>query len=161
MMTNPGALYWHEKSSPNLRLLLNGGWVFKFKRGRRSKDIGTVRCWLALSTHLAELLRVWHPAKTWFILNARGYSWLVSVTPKLTTLEEYTSREKGGRWRRKYFLLFAGFLLSHRLWLDPKYRNYGIDEERKSLFYLDDEVYFRGTFKSWLLRRKMHQVVLS
>jgi hypothetical protein len=110
---------------------------------------------------LTELLRIWHPAKTWFILNARGYSWLVSATPKMTTMKKYTPREKGGQWRREHFLLFSRFLLSHQLWLNPKYSNYGIDEERKSLFYLDHEVYFRGTFKNWVLRRKMRQVVLS
>jgi hypothetical protein len=161
ILTDPTAWDWDEKSDSSYRFLCSQGWVFKTRTRHRNTDISVVMSRLTQSLYLTKLLKIWHPAKTWFILSADGYYWIANMTPKMTTLEEIPVQERKKKWGRKERSLKKKTLRYYRLYLDSNSRNFGFCKDGKLLYYLDDEVYFSGTHMERLLGKERKTIVLS
>lgn len=123
----------------SIRFLVSAGWVFKTRPPDVIAELDPARQRAAeLREHTARL-RVWHPAKTWFLLRQPDGIWLCNATPLLTPLPDVLRMLTRLRWRRQWLRLH-GRAASCGWVLDPKPMNFGHDAQGR-LYYLDDEVY--------------------
>lgn len=135
-----GAEDWRPNPDPRtpMAIALGHGWVFKSQLLRRRRQRLPVERDVVRMIRLTASLRIWHPAKTWFLMRDRGRYLVCSATPRLRLPSEVRLR----------FLRVAR--LRHRLVerarragyrLDWKADNFGFAPASWRLYYLDDEVY--------------------
>jgi hypothetical protein len=158
LLSSASAEEWQDKvdlaQSPT-RLLASQGWVLKTSTERKSKDADVVQAQVSRFIDLADLLQVWHPEKTWFVLRAAGYYWPCSLTPQIETLPDILDAAQQERqivkrlwlyrqyWklRRRSLFLVARSLLRHGLYISMERENFAHTQKGRRIYYLDDEVY--------------------
>ncbi|MFO0875880.1 MAG: metallophosphoesterase family protein [Gemmataceae bacterium] len=123
------------------RLLQSDGWFFKADEYHRSEDPGQLRDQLRLNSEHATKYTLWHPSKAWFLLRRNEHWWAVSVCRALTTLRQLTEwSDKVKYWN---MMICQGLTWSgrHQIGIDLNPSNFGVDEQKQQLYYLDDELY--------------------
>ena len=145
LLADPQAQEWQHKVDPcsPTRLLLSQEWVLKTRDLYRGADLDLLRQQIGPWVERTERLGVWHPAKNWFILYSENLYWPCNATPRLTTIVEIEGfQRRANLLRYKQLTLIARTLLAHHILLDMNDSNYGIEGGCRSLFYVDDEVYY-------------------
>jgi hypothetical protein len=138
-------------------LAVSDGWVFKSRLTTRSSDLGKAEQEVQRMIRLSADLRVWHPAKTWFVLHDRRRYLPCSATPLLVQASRAPFRRLFGLFGITRKLMHAASL---GLRLDPMPWNYGFSGTSVRLYYLDDEVYplegMRSRCRRW--RRRLSSI---
>jgi hypothetical protein len=113
------------------------GWVFKSNLAWRYADAARAIAVASRMIDACARLGIWHPAKTWFVLNDRRRFVAVSATPRLVLPSDAGVRRLyGGRQQLRQISHAA-----ERGWrLDVRPCNFGFDAHDWRLYYLDDEV---------------------
>ncbi len=169
---------WGHKvaATSSTRLLASGGWVFKTNCLYCSEQLESVRACLHKALAVTSALRLWHPAKTWFVLRAQGCHWLCNATPRLTTIEELLGIDEGQYFDGFNILLYLKSrqallawgrmmrlrmqtLVSRHLMLDMWPSNFGFEQSQNALYYVDDEVYYVERFRDILDWGRWHPLI--
>jgi hypothetical protein len=148
---------WRPTADPRtpVALAVSDGWVFKSRLTKRSFDRGAVEEEVRRMIWLSTELRVWHPAKTWFVLHDRRRYLPCSATPLLVQASRAPFRRILGLCG---IVKMLREVASFGLRLDPMPWNYGFSGSSLRLYYLDDEVY---PLKNALLRSERWREILS
>jgi predicted phosphodiesterase len=88
-------------------------------------------------------LSIYHPAKTWFIINTQGPSRVGNITPLLKplhTLESSTEDSKLSQALFDCFEITLTTICQKEVFLDLALSNFALDAQDR-LYYLDDDVY--------------------
>lgn len=123
------------------RLLASGGWVAKTNIDLATTTAEAARRWIAETRARGEPLAVWHPAKTWMVVQADGLFYPMTLCPEMRTLRRCASRAERFRAWVQMLRLGAETAAEHRVGLDLNPANFGYVEGDPRLYYLDDEVY--------------------
>jgi hypothetical protein len=131
---------WRPTDDPRtpMAFAMAPGWVFKSDLSRRHLDRERVAREVRRHMALTAQVRIWHPAKTWFLVRIRRRYLACSVTPWLRV-----SRAPDVRWllvlpqRRR----LAARAAACGLRLDHQRGNFGFEPWSWRLYYLDDELY--------------------
>lgn len=143
--------------SADTRLLISQGWVFKTRHSAKTQDITLLRARVSDSIERTKKLQVWAPEKAWFILHAQDHYWPINVTRQMKLIWNYNRHIKSDRsfkklahpkWYIKEIQMFFKTALTHHVLLDFHPRNFGIAEDARSLYYIDDEVYYYPNLRS-------------
>ncbi len=161
-LRDPGSEHWQHSTEwkTHLRLLAVDGWVFKTSDWHRSTDLGDVEAKVEAWQRRGRRMKIWHPEKYWFILDLGNDYWACNATPRLETMAEiYESlpQRLGARKvelrARRAWMIFWG-LFRFGLILDSKRENFAVEEGRRRLFYIDDELYGFRTWPDFFRRRQ-------
>ena len=130
-----------------LKLRLSNNWVLKTNSNNCSIVLDNVINRLSQEVNHAHKLKIWHPSKTWFIIQQKNIYWPCTATKKLTTLRDVNSKEEKIRYWGQMILLSYQIFRSYHLGLDINPSNFGFDDDKDQLFYLDDEIYLTSDLK--------------
>jgi hypothetical protein len=128
---------WQPEPDPRTPMALAraDGWVLKANLKRRSRARGQALAQAEDAARLAAELRLWHPAKTWFVLHRCGRWLAASATPYLR-VGALAFPFAWFAWRKRRLVARAR-AAGYRL--DMRNANFG--RQGLSLYYLDDEIY--------------------
>lgn len=170
LLVDPTAEEVPDKSnlSAYTRLLISQGWVFKTRHTEKTQDITLLRARVTDSIERTKKLKVWPPEKAWFILRAQDHYWPFNVTRQMKLIWNHDGHIQTHRvfkrighykWYIKEMQLFFKTALTHHIMLDLNPQNFGITEDARRLYYIDDEVYYYPNLKSIILRSPKRKVL--
>jgi hypothetical protein len=134
---------WQPTADPRtpMAFAMAPGWVFKSDLSRRHLDRERVTREVRRHMALTAQVRIWHPAKTWFLVRIRRRYLACSATPLLRVLGVPDLRWLLLRPERRRLAARAA---TYGLRLDNRRGNFGVEPWSWRLYYLDDELYPLG-----------------
>lgn len=160
-LKDPTAVTWRHVFAWKryMRFLVVAGWVYKCNLAQAESGRERATANAARFIDRSRRLGVWHPRKQWFVVEDGGRYWAANVTPRLPTLAELDGMTPRNplrlqRWHGRRWQLVLRVLLRHRLLLDSKPTNFGLDWRQARLYYLDDELYAFAGWRDFLRARR-------
>ncbi len=145
LLTHPEARPFRLSSGDvdrDLRLLAVGRWLLKAHSDRKVRDFHSLLTAVTANRQFDQAVGVAHPEKQWFVVFDGSECWLCNCTPKLRLVSELRGLDYvGGRVR--VLLKILSTLIRRRLVLDVNPGNYGAENGRRGILYVDDEIYVR------------------
>jgi predicted phosphodiesterase len=148
---HPNAQEWRHKvgvlspkdgsGKSSTRLLYSQEWVWKTDIHLHKKNLDDAVAWVRRMHEIGMFHQLWHPQKRWFILHTdKGYL-PVSLCPEMISLRSLNDWFEATYWWTE--MLAWGYKLAHehKLSLDLNPSNFGLEAQRRRLYYLDDEFY--------------------
>lgn len=149
LLTSPDAVEWRDKigvagaaegsAKTTTRLLGSEGWVLKTDVALRRERPDELVAIAQEAARRAARSRIWHPSKSWVVMEAEGGFHLLTACRELEVVRAAPSFEERARLWGRVFVWCLDASARHGVGFDIHPSNFGVDGGE--LFYLDDELY--------------------
>ncbi len=127
---------------PTTRIYSNDSYVIKFKSEHKFVPVEATR-WIKETLEKERAYNIYHPSKTWFIINLDEGAIIANITEKLSPLHTLTEEFASETLYNYLKKLLAGyFKIANKFEkrLDEGLSNFALDTHNR-VFYIDDDIY--------------------